>query len=280
MRTKTASTSWILPDDDLCPAPDDGPVPIRADQLGAVPHGFFGRLGGVSTGPVAGLNAGLGTGDDPAAVAENRRRAAAAVLPGAPIVSLYQIHSADCVRVDQPWAEAERPRADALVTDRPGLLLGIVTADCAPVLLADPAAGVVGAAHAGWKGALAGVTDRTVAAMVALGAVPERIIAAIGPTIARASYEVDEDFARRFEAEDPANERFFASGRPGHCQFDLEAYLVARLAAAGIGRIAALGLDTYADADRFFSFRRATHQGAPDYGRQIALIGLAAGVRD
>lgn len=262
------------------PSSDHGPVPIRADLLGPVPHGFFGRIGGVSTGAVAGLNAGLGTGDDPAAVAENRRRAAAAVLPGAPIVSVYQIHSADCVRVERPWDEAERPRADALVTDRPGLLLGIVTADCAPVLLADPAAGVIGAAHAGWKGALAGVTDRTVAAMVALGAAPERIVAAIGPTIARASYEVDEDFARRFEAADPANERFFASGRPGHMQFDLEAYLVARLAAAGIGRIAALGLDTYADDARFFSFRRATHQGAPDYGRQIALIGLADGAAD
>ena len=160
------------------------------------------------------------------------------------------------------------------MTDRPGLALGILTADCAPVLLADRDAGVVGAAHAGWKGALAGVTDATVIAMTALGADPARIVAAIGPTIARASYEVDDAFLRRFAAADPANERFFADGRAGHHRFDLEAYVAHRLALAGVGRIEALGLDTYADADRFFSYRRATHRGEPGYGRQIAIIGV------
>jgi YfiH family protein len=161
------------------------------------------------------------------------------------------------------------------VTDRPGLLLGILTADCGPVLLADHQAGVVGAAHAGWKGAFGGVTDSVIAAMEGLGAQRDRIVAAIGPCIARKSYEVDAAFARRFDAADPANERFFTAGRTGHHQFDLEAYIAARLAAAGVRQVAALGLDTYAEPDRFFSFRRATHKGEPDYGRQISLIGLA-----
>jgi polyphenol oxidase len=160
------------------------------------------------------------------------------------------------------------------VTDRPGLLLGVLTADCGPVLFADAEAGVVGAAHAGWKGAIGGVTDSTIAAMERLGAQRSRIVAAIGPCIARTSYEVDDHFLKQFEGADPANERFFTSGRIGHHQFDLEGYIAARLAAAGITRVEALGLDTYADPDRFFSFRRATHQGEPDYGRQISLIGL------
>lgn len=245
---------------------------IRAGALGDVPHGFLGRRGGVSQGLHGGLNVGLGSDDDRTAVEENRRRAADAVLPGAPLVTCHQVHGADCIRVNAPFAD--RPHADALVTDRPGLALGILTADCAPVLLADAAAGVVGAAHAGWKGAIGGVTDATVAAMERLGAQRERIAAAIGPCIARPSYEVNEDFRRRFEAEDPANERFFADARAGHAQFDLEAYVMHRLASAGIRRIEALGLDTYADEDRFFSYRRATHRGEPDYGRQIAIIGL------
>ncbi|MDH7974606.1 peptidoglycan editing factor PgeF [Sphingomonas sp. AR_OL41] len=243
-------------------------------MLAGTAHGFLGRRGGVSTGMVAGLNVGLGSDDEPEAIAENRRRAVAAVLPGARLVSVYQVHSADAVTVADAWGDAARPHADALVTDRPGLALGIVTADCAPVLLADVTAGVVGAAHAGWKGAIGGVTDATVAAMERLGARRERIAAAIGPCIARASYEVDDGFARRFEAADPANERFFAPGKPGHHQFDLEAYVAHRLAIAGVTRIAALGLDTYADESRFFSFRRATHRGEPTYGRQIAIIGL------
>ena len=248
--------------------------PIRARRLGGVPHGFLGRRGGVSQGMVAGLNTGLGSADDPAAVAENRRRAAAAVLPGAALLGLYQIHSAEAVVVTAPYADAARPRADALVTDRPGLLLGILTADCAPVLFADRDAGVVGAAHAGWKGALGGVTDATLAAMETLGARRERIIAAIGPCIARASYEVDDGFLRTFAEADAANERFFADGRAGHHQFDLEAYVAHRLAAAGVTRIEALGLDTYGDEERFYSFRRATHRGEADYGRQISVIGL------
>jgi polyphenol oxidase len=262
-------------------APDEGkgslmsiPV-IRANALSGLPHGFLGREGGVSNGIHAGLNVGLGSDDDRAAIHANRRLAVEAVAPGHALASLHQIHSAEAVVVTAPVADNARPYADALVTDRPGLVLGILTADCVPVLLADAEAGVIGAAHAGWKGALAGITDATVAAMEGLGARRGRIAAAIGPCIARASYEVDDGFARRFAAADPANERFFTDGvRPGHQQFDIEAYVAARLAAAGIVRIEALGLDTYADAARFFSFRRATHRGEPGYGRQMSLIAL------
>jgi YfiH family protein len=246
-----------------------------AAALDGVPHGFLGRRGGVSTGVVAGLNVGLGSQDDRAAIAENRRRAVAAVLPGAALVTLHQVHSAEAVAVAAPFPDAGRPHADALVTDRPGLALGILTADCAPVLLADRVAGVVGAAHAGWKGALGGVCANVVAAMEALGARRERIAAAVGPCIARPSYEVDTAFLARFEAADPANERFFRPGRPGHHQFDLEAYVGARLAAAGLGRVELMGIDTYANAGDYFSFRRATHCGEPDYGRQMSLIGIA-----
>ncbi|HVI98258.1 MAG TPA: peptidoglycan editing factor PgeF [Sphingomonas sp.] len=248
---------------------------LRARALGDVPHGFLGRRGGVSDGIHGGLNVGLGSADDAGAIAHNRRLAVETVLPGAALVTLYQVHSAEAVAVTAPFADDARPHADALVTDRPGVLLGILTADCAPVLFADADAGVVGAAHAGWKGALAGVTDATIAAMEALGAKRARITAAIGPCIARASYEVDAAFARRFEDADPANERFFAPGRTGHHQFDLEAYVAHRLAAAGIARVEALGEDTYVQPARFFSYRRATHRGEPSYGRQIALIGLA-----
>jgi YfiH family protein len=247
---------------------------FTAAALGGVAHGFLGRRGGASSGILDGLNVGLGSSDDPAIVAENRQRAVDAVMPGAALVTLYQVHSADAVTVAAPFADDDRPRADALVTDRPGLLLGVLTADCGPVLLADRTAGVVGAAHAGWKGALAGVTDATIAAMERLGASRDRMSAAIGPCIGRASYEVDDGFARRFEQDDPTNERFFTAGRPGHHRFDLEAYIAARLAAAGVVRVDCLGLDTYADEARFFSFRRATHRGEPDYGRQISLIGL------
>jgi len=253
-----------------------GPVEvIRAAALEGVPHGFLGRRGGVSTGDLCGLNTGPGSGDDAAAIAENRKRAVDAVLPGARLVTVYQVHSPDCVTVAGPWSDDARPEADAMVTDQPGLVLGIVTADCAPVLLADRETGVIGAAHAGWKGALAGVTDRTVEAMAALGARRERIAAAIGPCIARASYEVDAGFRDRFLDADAANGRFFDAGRPGHCQFDLEAYVAMRLARANIGEVERIGLDTYAAPDRFYSYRRATHRGEPAYGRQISLIGLA-----
>lgn len=249
---------------------------VCARALGTVPHGFFGRRGGVSQGAVAGLNVGLGSDDDPALVMENRRRAAEAVLPGAVLVGPYQVHSPDCVTVREPWSHDARPEADALVTDRPGILLSVVTADCAPVLLADVEAGVVGAAHAGWRGAVQGVTDRTIAAMLALGARIERIAAAVGPCIAQKSYEVDHGFAENLLREDGANERFFIDGPAGKPHFDLEAYVVARLAAAGVRSIEALGLDTYSDADRFYSFRRATHRGEATYGRQLSAIGLSA----
>ena len=252
----------------------EAPQVFRSDLLGTIPHGFLGRRGGHSAGLVAGLNAGLGSGDNAEAVQANRALAVGAVLPGARLVSVYQIHSADCATVAEPWSDDRRPRADALVTDRPGVLLGIVTADCAPVLLADRAAGVIGAAHAGWKGAAAGVTDQTIAAMEALGAQRSRIVAAIGPCIAQASYEVDQAFVDRFCAADPANRGFFADGAPGHAQFDLEGYVAARLESAGIGAVQRLGLDTYPDPARFYSFRRAAHLGEPDYGRQISLIGL------
>jgi YfiH family protein len=250
---------------------------VDATQAGAlhgVAHGFIGRRGGVSTGILAGLNVGSGSKDDPALIAENRRRATEAVLPGGRLVTVYQVHSPDAVTVHAPFDEAARPHADALVTDRPGLALGILTADCAPVLFADREAGVIGAAHAGWKGAIGGVTDAAILAMEKLGAKRERIAAAIGPCIARASYEVDEGFFARFAQVDPATERFFADGKPGHFQFDLEAYVMHRLAEAGLRTVEALGLDTYANEDRYYSFRRATHRGEPDYGRQISIIGL------
>ena len=245
---------------------------IRASSLHGVAHGFMSRRGGVSVGVLAGLNCGPGSGDDLDLVAENRARAVSTVAPGGRLVTVYQVHSPDCVTVTEPWPDDARPEADALVTDRPGLVLGIVTADCAPVLLADREAGIVGAAHAGWKGAIAGVTDNTLVAMEALGARRGRIVAAVGPCIAQASYEVDEAFRDRFLAQAAENRGFFGEGAPGHWQFDLEAYVVHRLRSAGIETVEALGLDTYADPDRFYSFRRSTHRGEPAYGRQISLI--------
>jgi YfiH family protein len=187
---------------------------------------------------------------------------------------VHQVHSADVVAATAPWPDDARPRADALVSDWPGLALGVVTADCAPVLLADEAAGIVAAAHAGWRGAFTGILGATVAAMEKLGADRSRIAAAVGPCIARKSYEVDEGFLCRFAEADSGNERFFTPGREGHHRFDLEAYVIARLAEADVTRVEALGLDTYADPDRFFSFRRATHAGEPTYGRQLSLIAL------
>lgn len=247
---------------------------IRAAMLEGVPHGFLGRKGGVSTGICAGLNTGWGSDDDRAAIAENRRRAVEAVAPGARLVALHQVHSAEALYAAAPWPDDARPQADAMVTDRPGLALGILTADCTPVLFADRKAGVIGAAHAGWKGAFGGVIEATLAAMEARGADRADIVAAVGPVIARKSYEVDDAFARRFAEAEPENERFFSPGREGHHQFDLEAFVLARLAAAGVTRAEALGLDTYSAPDRFFSFRRATHKGEGDYGRQISLIAL------
>lgn len=243
--------------------------------LAGAAHGFLGRRGGVSTGIHAGLNVGWGSEDDPAATAENRRRAAHAVLPGATLVCAYQVHSPDVVVVDSAWNEADRPRADALVTRQAGLLLGILTADCAPVLFHDPHAGVIGAAHAGWRGAIDGVTDRTVEAMEALGADRAAIAAVVGPCIAQKSYEVDAAFEARFVAQAAENERFFRAGKAGHAWFDLPGYVAHRLHAFGVGVVGMLDADTYAQPDRFYSFRRATHAGEPGYGREISLIGLA-----
>lgn len=244
----------------------------RSTVLGTIPHGFFGRRGGTSQGIVAGLQCGFGAEQDRAAVHANRTIACEAVVPGGRLVSVHQTHSADVVTVTEPWDEDSRPSADALVTDRPGLVLGIVTADCAPVLLADHAAGVIGAAHAGWRGAYGSVLENTVAAMAALGAVPGNIAAAIGPTIQQASYEVDDVFHARFEQEDAG---LFAPGRAGHWQFDLPGYVAARLRRAGVSRVESVGLDTCALEDRFYSYRRATRRQEPCYGRQISLIALA-----
>jgi YfiH family protein len=247
---------------------------LKARALGDIPHGFAGRRGGVSTGLYAGLNVGLGSDDDRAAILRNRDLARDAVLPGTHLVTVRQVHSSDVVAVTQAFAEDARPVADALVTDRPGLLLGILTADCVPVLFADAAAGVIGAAHAGWKGAISGVTDATIAAMEGLGARRDRMVCAIGPCIGRSSYEVTEDFADRFEEADADNGRFFSQGRPGHLQFDIGGYVAARLAGAGIGRVELLDEDTYSQPERFFSYRRACHRGEGGYGRQMAMIGL------
>ena len=246
---------------------------VRAAALKDLPHGFLGRSGGVSEGVIAGLNVGWGSGDDREAIVENRRRAVDAVLPGARLVTVHQIHSNTVVEAGD-WPDDKRPPADGLVTNRPGVLLGILTADCAPVLLADRQAGVIGAAHAGWRGALLGVGEATVAAMEQLGARRERIAAAIGPCIAASNYEVDGDFHFMLTGYVPDNERFFSDGPAGKQHFDLEAYIAARLAAAGIKTVEALGFDTYALPERFYSYRRATHHGEPDYGRQVSLIGL------
>jgi YfiH family protein len=248
---------------------------ISSGALEGVPHGFLGRAGGVSQGLLAGLNAGWGSGDDREAITRNRELAIDAVLPGARLVTVHQVHS-PTVAVAGGWSEEDRPHADALVSDRPGLLLGILTADCAPILLADREASVIGAAHAGWKGALLGVGEATVAAMERLGARRERITAAVGPCIAAASYEVGRDLLEMLAGYVPDNRRFFSDGPDGKLQFDLEGYVAMRLAAAGVGAIEALGIDTYANPDRFYSYRRATHRAEPNYGRQISLIGLAA----
>ncbi|MXP48004.1 peptidoglycan editing factor PgeF [Altererythrobacter luteolus] len=244
---------------------------ISAKCLNGVAHGFLGRGGGVSEGTASGLDVGFGGPDDGEAAARNRQIAIDAVLPGADLAMVEQIHSAKAVIVDGPVSSAQRQQADALVTDRAGLLLGIVTADCAPVLFADTEAGVIGAAHAGWRGAHGGVVEAAVEAMERIGGDRKRIRAAIGPCIVQPSYEVDGDFRTQFE---PGDSQFFAAGRAGRWQFDLSGYVHGRLQSAGIGEIEAVGLDTYAEPDRFFSFRRATHRGEANYGRQFSLIGM------
>lgn len=245
-------------------------IPHLRDPALAAPHGFFTREGGVSTGPFASLNCSLSGADDPAAVTENRRRVADAIGVTS-LVGLTQVHGPAVVVMDEPWPVGAGPRADAMVTRRPGIGLGIITADCAPVLLHDTQAGVIGAAHAGWRGAAGGIIEAVVAAMEQLGARRGRIIAAIGPCIAQASYEVSEDFRGAFG---PADDRFFAPGtRPGHFQFDLPGFCLARLDAAGVqGRW--IGRDTCADETHFFSHRRRTLAGGGAIGHQLSAITL------
>jgi YfiH family protein len=236
-------------------------------------HGFFTRAGGVSEGPYASLNCSLSGQDRRDAVMENRARAARAIGVGpARLLGLTQVHGATVVHVTAPWAAGEGPEADAMVTDQPGIGLGIVTADCAPVLLVDPAAGVIGAAHAGWRGALGGVLEATVAAMSRLGARAEQIAAAIGPCIAAASYEVGADLRAAVLARSAADARFFRAGAADHWWFDLQAYCAARLAACGIAAIERVSADTLTEPDRFFSHRRRTLAGGGPIGHQISVV--------
>jgi YfiH family protein len=244
--------------------------------LDGIAHGFFTRQGGVSDGIYASLNGGVGSQDMPAHVAENRARMAAA-LGVAPdrLVTAYQVHSPDVVTVEAPWPPGQRPRADAIVTSVPGLALGITTADCGPVLFADADAGVIGAAHAGWRGAFTGVLERTIVAMEACGADRARIVAALGPMIRQENYEVGDDFRARFVAAEAGNARFFqAAARAGHALFDLPGYIAARLAAAGLTRVEDIGRCTYAEPETFYSYRRSTHCAEPDYGRHVNAIML------
>ncbi len=252
---------------------------IRASALDApaIRHGFFTREGGVSEGIFAALNCSIGSGDDVTKVAENRRRALAELGLGPDdIVTCYQIHGADVVVVEQPWQHADRPRADAMVTKQKGLALGILTADCAPVLFADETAGIVAAAHAGWRGALTGVVEATIAAMLREGAVLNRLSAAIGPCIGFNSYEVGPEFPAPFLAQSSDHAKFFrAAPRAEHHLFDLGGYVRARLAAAGVTRIGTAGADTAAEATRFFSYRRTCLAGERQFGHQLSAICLA-----
>ena len=253
---------------------------LTASSLAALPgirHAFFTRDGGVSSGLYAGLNGGQGSSDRASDVEENRARMAAALgVSPERFITAYQIHSPTVIVADQPWTRETRPRADAIVTRVPGLGIGVSTADCGPVLFADPDARVIGAAHAGWKGALGGVLEATIDAMEKLGADRARIVTAVGPLIRQPNYEVGPEFVASFKAADRDNARFFAPApRPEHALFDLGGYIAARLARAGIGPIEDLGLCTYADPDRFYSYRRSTHRAEPDYGRHINAIALA-----
>jgi hypothetical protein len=246
-------------------------------SLDGVRHGFFTRQGGVSSGVYASLNCGPGSRDDAANVTENRARVAD-ILGAEPsrLITVFQKHSADAVVTDKPWKEGKIPEADAIVTAKPGLAIGVLTADCAPVLFCDGAAGVIGAAHAGWRGALSGIVEATVEAMRKLGARPEHITAVIGPTISQDAYEVGADFVERFLADEPESAAFFITDEgSGEPHFDLPAYVGERLARAGVGSIADLGFCTYCEETRLFSYRRSQHHGEEDYGRQISAILLA-----
>jgi polyphenol oxidase len=245
-------------------------------SLAGLRHAFYTRRGGVSEGVYDSLNCGLGSGDAREAVIENRGRAMAFLdLPEEALATNFQIHSPDVIVVDKVWPRDDRPRADAMVTRTPGLALGILTADCAPILFADESARVIGAVHAGWRGAVSGVAEATVAAMAKLGAEPRRVRAAIGPCIAQASYEVGPEFPGPFLAQDKGHERFFGPARrPGHFMFDLAGYLQARLEAMGIGGIDIVARDTCAESGVFFSYRRTTLEGGKDYGRGLSVIAL------
>lgn len=245
--------------------------------LAGVRHGFFTRQGGVSTGLYASLNCGPGSRDDAANVAENRARVAE-MLGAEPsrLLTVFQKHSAEAVIAEKPWKDGKAPEADAIVTAKPGLAIGVLTADCVPVLLCDSEAGVIGAAHAGWKGALGGIVEATVKAMTKLGAKPARITAAIGPAISQGAYEVGHEFMQNFLAGAPDNEAYFLTDETtGEPHFDLPAYVADRLAQAGVGAIADLGFCTYCEETRLFSYRRSQHHGEEDYGRQISAILLA-----
>ncbi|HEV3162014.1 MAG TPA: peptidoglycan editing factor PgeF [Xanthobacteraceae bacterium] len=244
--------------------------------LTGIRHAFFTRSGGVSTGLYASLNGGVGSQDDAGKVVENRARMAAALgVEPRRLLTAYQSHSPNVVVAEAPWTTGDRPRADAIVTRMRALAIGVTTADCGPVLLADPRTGVIGAAHAGWRGALTGVVEATVAAMERLGAARGQIRAAIGPMIRQTSYEVGPDLVARFRAEDPAASRFFAPAkREAHAMFDLAGYIAARLKRAGITAVEDTELCTYADPQRFFSYRRTTHHAEADYGRHVNAIAL------
>jgi YfiH family protein len=259
--------------DDALPSPIESTLLKDAGKAG-IRHGYFTRNGGVSKGIYRGLNVGLGSNDDRSDVNENRRRVAAWFgVPASRLATVHQVHSPDVVTVDAAY-DGARPEADAMVTATPGIALGVLAADCGPILFADPENRVVGAAHAGWKGALNGVLENTVEAMLALGARRDAIVACLGPSISQANYEVGPEFVERFITYDPAYARYFApSGRAGHSMFDLKALTVDRLAATGIAA-ESLDLCTYPDSDRFFSYRRTTHAKEPDYGRQISAIAI------
>jgi hypothetical protein len=253
---------------------------LQASSFAVLPgirHAFFTRSGGVSQGVYSSLNGGVGSRDTPERVAENRARMAAALGVSADrLVTPFQIHSPDVIVVKEPWTRENRPRADAVVTQMPRLAIGVSTADCGPLLFADSAAGVIGAAHAGWRGALSGVVEATVAAMERLGAKRIRVAAALGPTIRQSNYEVGPEFIERFLAADTANGRYFKpSEREDHAMFDLCGYIAQRVEQAGITQFEDLGLCTYEEPERFYSFRRSTHRNEPDYGRHINAIALS-----
>lgn len=247
------------------------------DDLAPVRHGFFTRQGGVSRAPYDSLNCGLGSSDDPDRVAVNRERAVDRLgFAADALVTACQVHSAEVAIVDEPWPAQARPQVDALVTRSPGVVLGVLTADCTPVLLADAEAGVVAAVHAGWRGAKSGVIEAAFAAMLDLGARRCKLAAAVGPCIQQASYEVGPEFHAGFTADAADTAGFFRpSERDGHFMFDLSGYVTSRLRALGIGTIGTLGHDTAADPDAFFSYRRTTLNGGGDYGRSLSAIALS-----